>query len=191
MPLPLRGPQERGPWGCVALHVGGPFDPCERPPEVDGWLLAAPGIRGSLPGSVKEDDGPREAPFVARACPPAWPGSVPDEAAGAPAGDRAALGQAREDVLLASCYASGLALAERAGVACLGVASLGAADPDFPFPVERAAKIALGHAVGHLTRRPPPAHPQRVVFFVSEEEAAVYRQLIATRSEWAAGRRRA
>ena len=94
-------------------------------------------------------------------------------------------------MLLAACYAGALAAAEAAGVRRLGFASLGSADAEAPFPAERAAKIALGHAAGHFARRPPPAHPAAVVFLLTEEEAAVYRHLIDTRTVWAAGRRRA
>ena len=181
VPLPLRGGELGGPWARLELRLG---DPTRF--GVDGLLLADPA--GGSPGSVRP--GP-PGPGVPRllATPPAWPGDATDEAPGAPRGNAAAFGQAREDVLLAACYAAGLAAAERARWRVLGIASLGAAA--HPFPVERAAKIALGHAVGHLARRPPPAFPERIVFFVSEDEAAVHRHLIETRADWAAGRRRA
>ena len=182
VPLTLRGPEAGGPWGRIELVVGG-----AGAASVDGWLLADP--EGGAAGSVRPDPAAAGPPRWL-ASPPAWPGSVPDEAPGAPRGDAAAFGQAREDVLLAACYAAGLAAAERAGVERLGIASLGAATGR-PFPVDRAARVALGHAVGHFARRPAPEHPAAVVFFLSEEEAAVYRHLIRTRSEWAAGRRRA
>ena len=183
LPLTLRGPEAGGPWGRIRLEVSGPGS---GEGAVDGWLLAGGGgAAGSVHPGPPAGGHPRWL-----AAPPAWPGSAPDEAPGAPRGDAAAFGQAREDVLLAACYAAGLAAAERAGVRRLGVASLGAAT-DRPFPADRAARVALGHAVGHFARRPAPEHPAEVVFFLSEEEAGVYRHLIQTRSRWAAGRRRA
>ncbi len=193
MPLPLRGEERRGPWAQIGLFVHGPrAGGASGPPGIDGVVLADPAVGD--PGSVREharSSGFEAGPRVFRASPPAWPGAAPDIAPGAPAGDAAAFGQAREDVLLAACYAGALAAAEAAGVRRLAFASLGVAHPDAPFPAERAGKIALGHAAGHFARRPPPTHPASVVFLVTEEEAAVYRHLIDTRTQWAAGRRRA
>ena len=193
IPLPLQGGSSGGPWAQIDLLPRGRMDPLDPASGVDGIVLADT-TGGSAPGSVRVDDrtpAGSAGAWTAHATPPVWPGEVPDQAPGAPSGDAAAFGQALEDVLLASCYAASLAAAERAGVACLAFASLGSEHAEGAFPMERAAKIALGHAVGHLARRPPPRCPAKVVFFVTPEEEAVYRRLVRTRAQWAAGRRRA
>lgn len=187
VPLALRTDEGRGPWSKISFLLD---DPRISSPGagVEATLTLDP--TPGTPGSVRVADDAAGPPWVILACPPAWPGHAPDAAPGAPSGDAAAFGQAAEDILLASCYAAGLALAERLGVSTLFISSLGAAG-EHPFPPERAAKIAMGHAVGHFARRPPPEFPAGVVFRLTAEEAAVYRDLVSTRAQWAAGRRRA
>ncbi|MEM6334726.1 MAG: macro domain-containing protein [Planctomycetota bacterium] len=102
------------------------------------------------------------------------------------AGERQSLGNTHEDVLLASCYVRSLLLAEEAGseVVAFPAISTGV----YGFPKDRAAKIAIGHALGHLGQH---ALPRRVVFCCfSEDDASVYRQLIDGRGGWLTSRRR-
>lgn len=210
LPLPLRTDSVRGPWARIDFLRDGPrkvasSDPVAASSVDDANALAfdavvradpTPGPPGSVRRATREDqlDGPfSSAALQLLASPPAWPGQVPDLAPGAPGGDNAAFGQTAEDVQLAACYASALAMAERCGVGRLVFLALGRGQPGTAagFPIERAAKIALGHAVGHFARRPPPDSPATVVFAVNDEEARVHRHLIETRAQWAAGRRRA
>lgn len=96
------------------------------------------------------------------------------------------LGDVREDVLLASCYTSCLDLARDLGVESLAFPCISTGV--YGFPRERAARIAFAHVLGDLMRNDAPS---RVVFCCfSDEDAAVYRQAIATRDSWMTSRRR-
>jgi len=58
----------------------------------------------------------------------------------------------------------------------------------YGFPKDRAAKIAIAHALGHLGRHD---RPRRVVFCCfSQVDAELYRQLIDTRGKWLTSRKR-
>ena len=99
---------------------------------------------------------------------------------------RMKLGDVREDVLLASCYSACLDLARDLGIESLAFPCI--ATGVFGFPRERAARIAFAHVLGDLMRHDAPS---RVVFCCfSDEDAAVYRQAIATRDAWMTSGRR-
>lgn len=96
------------------------------------------------------------------------------------------LGDTREDVLLASCYTRSLDLATEHG--CGVVAFPAISTGVYRFPRQRAARIALGHALGHLKQH---ELPRRVVFCCfTEADAQVYRDVIETRGQWMFGRKR-
>ena len=100
--------------------------------------------------------------------------------------ENAKLGDTREDVLLASCYTRSLALAARHD--CESVAFPAISTGVYRFPRDRAAKIAFAHVAHHLQGHDLP---QRVTFCCfSEDDAAIYRQVIDTRSRWMYTRRR-
>ena len=97
------------------------------------------------------------------------------------------LGYTHEDTLLASCYYQSLTLATEHG--CQVIAFPAISTGAYHFPRDRAAKIAFGHVLGYLAKA---SLPQRVVFCVlTQEEADVYHQVIATREQWLYNRGRA
>jgi O-acetyl-ADP-ribose deacetylase (regulator of RNase III) len=101
-------------------------------------------------------------------------------------GEQQSLGNTHEDVLLANCYVQSLRLAEQAGVACVAFPAISTGV--YGFPKDRAAKIAIAHALGHLARHDAP---ERVAFCCfSTDDADLYRQLIDTRGGWLTSRRR-
>ncbi|MEM8495090.1 MAG: macro domain-containing protein, partial [Planctomycetota bacterium] len=62
----------------------------------------------------------------------------------------------------------------------------------YGFPKPRAARIALGHVLGHFQQRPAPAYPEAAVFVCfNDEDAVVYREAIETRDAWMFTTRRA
>lgn len=98
----------------------------------------------------------------------------------------AKLGDLREDVLLASCYQRSLDLAAAHG--CRVVAFPAISTGVYRFPRDRAAKIALGHVLGHLSTHDLPA---TVAFFCfSQADADVYQHTLDTRRDWMFNRRR-
>ncbi|MEM0913026.1 MAG: macro domain-containing protein [Planctomycetota bacterium] len=101
-------------------------------------------------------------------------------------GEVQSLGNTHEDVLLANCYVQSLRLAEQAGARCVAFPAISTGV--YGFPKDRAAKIALGHVLGHLGQH---SLPERVVFCCfSEDDADLYRTLIDTRGKWLTSRRR-
>ncbi|MEO0588608.1 MAG: macro domain-containing protein [Planctomycetota bacterium] len=101
-------------------------------------------------------------------------------------GERQSLGNTHEDVLLASCYVRSMLLAEEAGAEVIAFPAISTGV--YGFPKDRAAKIAIGHVLGHLGQH---ALPERVVFCCfSEDDASMYRQLIEGRGGWLTSRRR-
>lgn len=101
----------------------------------------------------------------------------------------ATLSNRLEDVLLASCYVHCLKQAAARGARVLAFPAISTGV--YGFPKERAAKIAFGHVYGHFAARPAPTLPEKVIFCCfSEEDAAVYDQVIATRESWMFGRKR-
>ena len=105
---------------------------------------------------------------------------------GSPVPSAAKLGYTHEDNLLASCYTQVFALAVKHGVRHLALPAISTGAYRFPKP--RAARIAFGHAHGHLLRHDLP---QRVTFVCfSDEDAGHYRDAIGTRGQWMANRGR-
>lgn len=97
------------------------------------------------------------------------------------------LGNTHEDVLLASCYTQTLALATRHDVQRLAFPAISTGI--YGFPKVRAAKIAFGHVWGHLSRN---GRPHEVVFVCySDDDTAIYREVIETRDDWMLNRKRA
>jgi O-acetyl-ADP-ribose deacetylase (regulator of RNase III) len=98
----------------------------------------------------------------------------------------AKLGNLREDVLLASCYQRSLDLA--AAHACRAVAFPAISTGVYRFPRERAAQIAIGHVLGHLSTHDLP---HTIVFCCfSRTDADVYQHTLDTRNDWMFNRRR-
>eukprot|EP00752_Nemacystus_decipiens_P016703 g14941.t1 len=119
---------------------------------------------------------------------PVWP---PPEAGthampGAPLGDAAKLGYTHEDTLLASCYMQVFALAVQHDIQHLAIPAISTGVYRFPKP--RAARIAFGHAHGHLLRNDTPSRITFVCF--SDEDAQHYHDAINNRSEWMVNRGR-
>lgn len=99
------------------------------------------------------------------------------------------LSDCHEDVLLASCYTQCLALGVTHAIETIAFPAISTGV--YGFPRWRAARIALGHALGHLAQRPAPQHPQRIVFMCfSDEDAAVYDEQWRTADDWMLNRRR-
>ncbi len=120
---------------------------------------------------------------------PVWSGQRDTGVPGAPGDDTAKLGYTLEDTLLASCYTNVLKAAEQLESEAVAIPAVSTGVYGFPKP--RAAKIALGHVLGHFQQRPAPAFPKRVVFVCfSDADAEVYRQAIDTRDAWMFTQRR-
>lgn len=117
---------------------------------------------------------------------PVWSGLTDTGVPGAPGDDTAKLGYTHEDNLLASCYMQVLALAVEHEVQHLAIPAISTGVYNFPKP--RAARIAFGHAHGHLLRS---NHPERITFVCfSEEDAAHYHEAINSRGQWMVSRGR-
>jgi O-acetyl-ADP-ribose deacetylase len=81
-----------------------------------------------------------------------------------------------EDALLASCYATSLALAERQDIH--SIAFPGISTGIYGFPSERAARIAVTETRRHLDARPETSL-QRVIFvFLDAARASEFRQVL-------------
>ncbi|MEX1016328.1 MAG: macro domain-containing protein [Phycisphaeraceae bacterium] len=123
---------------------------------------------------------------------PVWPPEyappehTPPEHAG-PAGEQQKLGDTREDVLLASCYTRSLELAREHH--CQSLAFPAISTGVYRFPKNRAARIALGHVLGHLQQHPLPAHVTFCCF--SDADADLYHHTLNTRAQWMFNRKRA
>jgi O-acetyl-ADP-ribose deacetylase (regulator of RNase III) len=117
---------------------------------------------------------------------PIWSGTHDTGVPGAPGDDTAKLGYTHEDNLLASCYMQVLTLAAEHNVQHLAIPAISTGVYRFPKP--RAARIAFGHAHGHLLRS---KHPERITFACfSEEDASIYHDVISTRGQWMVSRGR-
>jgi O-acetyl-ADP-ribose deacetylase (regulator of RNase III) len=117
---------------------------------------------------------------------PVWSGTHDTGVPGAPGDDSAKLGYTHEDNLLASCYAQVFALAVQHNVKHLAVPAISTGVYRFPKP--RAARIAFGHAHGHLLRS---ERPERITFVCySEDDAKHYHDAIGTRGQWMVSRSR-
>lgn len=117
---------------------------------------------------------------------PVWSDTLDTGVPGAPGDDSAKLGYTHEDNLLASCYMQVLALAVEYGVQHLAIPAISTGVYRFPKP--RAARIAFGHAHGHLLRN---EHPGRITFVCfSEEDATHYHDAINSRGKWMVSRGR-
>lgn len=95
-------------------------------------------------------------------------------------------GNIREDVLLASCYQRCLDLAAEHAIKTLAFPAISTGV--YHFPKQRAARIAVGHALGFLSRSELPAHITFCCF--AEADAAVYHEVIDTRDDWMFNRKR-
>jgi len=120
---------------------------------------------------------------------PIWPPVAGEQVyamPGAPMGDSAKLGYTHEDNLLASCYTQVFALALKHNIKHLAIPAISTGVYRFPKP--RAAKIAFGHAHGHLLRNDLP---QRITFVCfNDEDAKHYEEAIQTRGQWMVSRGR-
>lgn len=117
---------------------------------------------------------------------PVWSGQHDTGVPGAPGDDTAKLGYTHEDNLLASCYTQVFALAVQYNIQHLAIPAIGTGI--YRFPKARAARIAFGHAHGHLLRS---ELPQRITFVCfCDEDAQHYQDAINTRGQWMANRGR-
>jgi len=97
------------------------------------------------------------------------------------------LGNTRDDVLLASCYQQSLILAEKHEIKSVAFPAISTGV--YHFPKQRAAKIAFSHVAQFLKEHDLP---EKVTFCCfSEEDAQIYHDVIATRDQWMANRKRA
>ena len=119
---------------------------------------------------------------------PIWPAEDQQDTGvpGAPGGEDAKLGYTREDTLLASCYTRSLDLVVEHGIESVAFPAISTGV--YGFPKERAAKIALGHGLGHLMKHDLP---RRLVFCCfSDADSALYRDVLAARDGWMFNRKR-
>ena len=94
--------------------------------------------------------------------------------------DDTPLGYTREDVLLASCYTRSLELAAKHN--CRSIALPAISTGAYRFPPQRAARIAIGHVLGHLLRY---ELPHTVIFCCfTTQSAHDYQHALQTRSQW-------
>ena len=117
---------------------------------------------------------------------PVWSGIEDTGVPGAPGDDSAKLGYTHEDTLLASCYMQVFALAEQHSIQHLAIPAISTGVYNFPKP--RAARIAFGHAHGHLLRSETPERITFVCF--SDEDAQHYHDAINNRGQWMVNRGR-
>ncbi|MEM1446660.1 MAG: macro domain-containing protein [Planctomycetota bacterium] len=121
---------------------------------------------------------------------PVWSGVHDTGVPGAPGDDTAKLGYTYEDTMLASCYTRCLQLATQLQSQAVAFPAISTGVYGLPKP--RAARIALGHVLGHFQQRPAPEFPKLAIFVCfSEQDAAVYREAIETRDAWMFSNRRA
>jgi O-acetyl-ADP-ribose deacetylase (regulator of RNase III) len=138
---------------------------------VDGAIHRAAGpellaecrtLNGCETGSAKITRGYRlPARHVIHAVGPVWHG-----------------GRSNEDELLASCYRTALSLAGRHGLGSIAFPAISTGV--YRFPLDRAARIAVGTVVKELSGADAPADLQRVVFCCFDRSAAApYRDAFA------------
>lgn len=173
---------------------------------VDGAIHRAAGsglidyCRGQLPGGCPTGLAKRTPAFnlekqgiqhILHAVGPVWPPEDGQHATyampGAPNDDSAKLGYTYADTLLASCYMQVFALAVEHDIQHLAIPAISTGVYNFPKP--RAARIAFGHAHGHLLRSEIPKQISFVCF--SEEDASHYHDAINNRGKWMVNRSRA
>lgn len=117
---------------------------------------------------------------------PIWDGEHDTGVPGAPGDDTAKLGYTHADNLLASCYMQVFALAVEHDVQHLAIPAISTGVYRFPKP--RAARIAFGHAHGHLLRSVLPSRITFVCF--NDNDASHYHDAINTRGQWMVSRGR-
>lgn len=118
---------------------------------------------------------------------PVWTSEAGDYTMpGAPEDDTAKLGYTHADNLLASCYMQVFALAVQHGVGHLAIPAISTGVYRFPKP--RAARIAFGHAHGHLLRNDLPTRITFVCYSV--DDARHYHDAINSRGQWMVSRGR-
>ncbi|XAM00422.1 macro domain-containing protein [Phycisphaeraceae bacterium D3-23] len=148
------------------------------------------GLAKHSPAFALENKGIRH---ILHAVGPVWPTPPPESESsatyampGAPIDNTAKLGYTHADNLLASCYVQLFALAVKHDIQHLAIPAVSTGV--FRFPKPRAARIAFGHAHGHLLRN---ELPQRITFVCfNDEDATHYHRAINTRGEWMANRGR-
>ena len=79
-------------------------------------------------------------------------------------------GRSNEDALLASCYRTALALTAQHGLGSIAFPAISTGV--YRFPLDRAARIAVGTVVRELSGADAPAELQRVVFCCFNSNAA-------------------
>ncbi|MGB0766593.1 MAG: macro domain-containing protein [Phycisphaeraceae bacterium] len=146
------------------------------------------GLAKRTPAFDLEQQGIRH---IIHAVGPVWPASPSDgqphyAMPGAPSDDAAKLGYTHEDNLLASCYMQVFQQAVEHDIQHLAIPAISTGVYNFPKP--RAARIAFGHAHGHLLRNSIPNRVSFVSF--SEDDAQVVRDAIDTRGQWMVNRGR-
>lgn len=164
-----------------AIHRAAGPDLLEYTRSLSG---CATGLAKRSPAFDLETQGIRH---IFHAVGPIWPAEeLQQEVPGAPIDDSAKLGYTYADTLLASCYMQVLALAVQHKVKHLAIPAISTGVYNFPKP--RAARIAFGHAHGHLLRND---RPSRITFVCySEDDAKHYRDAINSRGQWMVSRGR-
>ena len=164
-----------------AIHLAAGPDLIEHNKSLGGCPT---GLAKRTPAFDLEKQGIRH---ILHAVGPVWPeDDEPQEVPGAPIDDTAKLGYTHADTLLASCYMQVLHLAIQHEVKHLAIPAISTGIYRFPKP--RAARIAFGHAHGHLLRNPLPQQITFVCF--SDADAAYYHEAINTRGQWMVSRGR-
>lgn len=118
---------------------------------------------------------------------PVWPDDSQSQTVpGAPIDDSAKLGYTYADTLLASCYMQIFKLAVDYKIEHLAIPAISTGV--YRFPKDRAARIAFGHAHGHLLRN---EYPRKITFVCySPQDTTYYREAIDTRGQWMVNRGR-
>jgi O-acetyl-ADP-ribose deacetylase (regulator of RNase III) len=156
------------------LLGGGGVDGAIHAAAGPGLLRACRKLGGCPTGLAKITRGYNlPARWVIHAVGPVWSGG-PDAAT--------PLGRRREDLLLASCYQTSLALAAEHGARSLAFPAISTGV--YHFPKDRAARIALSQVLMFLRGQ---NLPEQVTFCCfSDADAGVYRQALDTRDAWLA-----
>jgi O-acetyl-ADP-ribose deacetylase (regulator of RNase III) len=130
----------------ASLLGGGGVDGAIHRAAGPGLLAECRMLNGCKTGSAKITRGYRlPARHVIHAVGPVWHG-----------------GKSNEDELLASSYRTALSLAGKHGLGSIAFPAISTGV--YRFPLDRAARVAVGTVVNELAGADAPADPQRVVF---------------------------